>query len=512
MSVTVPAPQARKSRAMRLLSTVIASLMLVSMPLAVPAFAEPDDASDAARNATTLAELDAAIAQLEAEQKAAYEAVLQAGEEYVTAVDEYQKASDFADAAAEKAQVAGERAQESRRFIARIARESSRGSNSLDALGAFLLADGLETLITEAEALNKVNAKTDERLQQFEADKLVADILQRKALEATQEAREKRDAATDALGEAQRLEAQAEQKTQQAEVRRGELIAQAAAARQASIEEEQRRQDELARQRQEAEEQAARERIARQEEQSQNNNVEVDEAPRPQPSQSAQPEPEPSTSTSEPTRTAEPTQSPEPEPTRTSSSPSPSPTRTSEPEPTREPEPTSSPSPSPTPTSSPSPSPTPTSTPTPTPTPSQPTSDPYGLGKGRSSGSATKGQTAIAEARKHLGKPYLFGGTGPNAFDCSGLTSVAWSAAGVNITRTSRSQYKQVLKIKISDMRPGDLLFWGSGAATNDADSITHVAMYIGNGQMIEASQPGVPLRITSVRYDSRLMPYAGRP
>lgn len=501
MSATVPAPQARKPRALRFLSTVIASLLLVSMPLAVPAVAEPDDPSDTARDATTLAELDAAIAQLETEQQAAYEAVLRAGEEYVTAVEEYQKASDFADAAAEKAQVAGERAQESRRFIARIARESSRGSNSLDALGAFLLADGLETLVIEAEALNKVNAKTDERLQQFEVDKLVAEILQRKAREATQEAREKRDAATDVLAEAQLLEAQAEQKTREAETRRGELIAQAAAARQASIEEEQRRQDELARQRQEAEEQAARDRIARQEEQNQDNNVEVDEAPRPQPSQSPEPEP----STSEPTRTAEPTQTtePEPEPTRTNS-PSPTPTRTSEPEPTQEPEPTSSPSPSPTRTSTPSPS--PTSTPTP------PSSDPYGLGKGRSSGSAAKGRTAIAEARKHLGKPYQFGGTGPNAFDCSGLTSVAWAAAGVNITRTSRSQYKQVLKIKISDMRPGDLLFWGSGAATNDADSITHVAMYIGDGQMIEASQPGVPLRITSVRYDSRLMPYAGRP
>ena len=119
------------------------------------------------------------------------------------------------------------------------------------------------------------------------------------------------------------------------------------------------------------------------------------------------------------------------------------------------------------------------------------------------------GANAVAQAKKHLGKQDVYGSAGPNTFDCSGLTSVAWSAAGVNITRTSRSQYKQLLKIRTSDIRPGDLIFWANN--TNNPDTIRHVAIYAGNGQMIEASRPGVPVRLTPIRW-AGTMPYAGRP
>lgn len=497
--------------ARRIVATVLCSALFITAPLAVPALADPDDASSVAEDATTLAELDAAIAQLEDEQEAAYEQLLAAGEDYVTAVEAYQQATDYADEAATKAAEAGERAQDSRRFVARIARESSRGSNALDALGAFFLSDGLEELVAENDALDRVNQKTDEKLQQFQADKLVADILQRKALEASTDARTKRDESTAALKLAQQLEAQAEENTRKAEEKRTTLIAEAAAARQASIEEEEARQDALAQQRAEADRQAALDRIARQEEQAKNDNVEVDEVARPTPS-----------ATAEPTQEPEETANPEPSPTKTTASPSPTPTKTKDPEPSPT-KTTASPSPTPTKTKDPEPSPTKTTaTPTPTPTPTktkdpepeptQPTSDPYGLGRGTSVGSASKGKTAIAEAKKHLGKDYLLGAAGPDKFDCSGLTSVAWGAAGVSITRTSRSQYKHVLKISLSNIRPGDLLFWGSGAGSNNADSIYHVAMYIGNGQMIEAVRPGKPLAISSVRYNSQLMPFAGRP
>lgn len=519
--------QKTNSGARRIVATVLTSTLFITAPLAVPAFADPEDtASELARAVRSLAELDTAIAELETQQQAATEAMLAAGEEYVIAVEEYQQATDYADQTAEQAQVAGERAQQSRRFVARIAREASRGSNALDALGAFFLSDGLEDLVAETEALNKVDAKTDEKLQQFQADKLVSDILQRKALEATQEAREKRDAANSALKTAQQLEAQAEENTRKAEEQRTQLVAEAAAARQASIEEEEQRQAELAAQRNEAQRQAALDRIARQEEQARNDNVEVDEVPRPSetPVQAApeasEPEaPAPAEPSAEPEAT--PVADPEPEPSRTTASPRP--TATSDPDPEPEPEPTrttASPTPTPTPTRTPTPTPTPTPTRTPTPTPTKdpapkpttPSSDPNGLGKGISVGSASKGNAAIAEAKKHLGKPYLLGASGPGSFDCSGLTSVAWSAAGVSITRTSRSQYKRVLKISLSNIRPGDLLFWGTSASNNNADSIYHVAMYIGNGQMIEAVSPGKPLAISNVRYNSGLMPFAGRP
>ncbi|WP_370514121.1 C40 family peptidase [Cellulomonas sp. JZ18] len=108
-----------------------------------------------------------------------------------------------------------------------------------------------------------------------------------------------------------------------------------------------------------------------------------------------------------------------------------------------------------------------------------------------------------------MGLPYVWGGTGPNGYDCSGLTSGAWRSAGVNLNRTSREQYKQVLKISYDQMRPGDLVFWGSNP--NNPDSITHVAVYAGNGQIVEASRPGVPLRQVAMRW-SGTMPFAGRP
>jgi cell wall-associated NlpC family hydrolase len=115
----------------------------------------------------------------------------------------------------------------------------------------------------------------------------------------------------------------------------------------------------------------------------------------------------------------------------------------------------------------------------------------------------------VAWAVQQVGKTYVYGGSGPDSFDCSGLTMRAWEAAGVRINRTSRDQYRQVYKISYDSMRPGDLIFWGTDAA--DPGSVYHVAMYVGDGQMVEASRPGVPLRVTPIRWSST-MPYAGRP
>lgn len=103
----------------------------------------------------------------------------------------------------------------------------------------------------------------------------------------------------------------------------------------------------------------------------------------------------------------------------------------------------------------------------------------------------------------------MWGGTGPNGYDCSGLTQGAWRSAGVSLNRTSRDQYRQVKKISYNELRPGDLVFWGTNP--NDASSVYHVAMYIGGGQIIEAPKPGTPVRIASMRY-SGTMTYAGRP
>ncbi|HWS58613.1 MAG TPA: C40 family peptidase, partial [Actinotalea sp.] len=141
--------------------------------------------------------------------------------------------------------------------------------------------------------------------------------------------------------------------------------------------------------------------------------------------------------------------------------------------------------------------------------PPAPSADPYGLGTGSQRGSAAQGVAAVGWAVAQVGKPYGWGASGAESFDCSGLTSQAWKAAGVSINRTSRDQYRQVRKITYDSLRPGDLIFYGS--VGSDPGSITHVAMYVGNGQMVEAPRPGVALRVTSIRW-SGTMPYAGRP
>jgi cell wall-associated NlpC family hydrolase len=114
----------------------------------------------------------------------------------------------------------------------------------------------------------------------------------------------------------------------------------------------------------------------------------------------------------------------------------------------------------------------------------------------------------VAWASAQVGLPYAWGGTGPASFDCSGLTMRAWQAAGVNLVRTASDQYKQVLKISYDDMRPGDLVFYSTDPT--DPGAVYHVAMWIGGNQVVEAARPGVPVRITSMRWAST-MPFAGR-
>lgn len=113
-----------------------------------------------------------------------------------------------------------------------------------------------------------------------------------------------------------------------------------------------------------------------------------------------------------------------------------------------------------------------------------------GSGSGTSSGKAA---TALAFARAQIGKPYVWGATGPSSYDCSGLTQAAWKAAGVNLPRTTWDQVKTGTRVATKDLRPGDLVFF--------YDDISHVGMYIGNGMMIHAPKPGAYVREESIYY-----------
>lgn len=94
----------------------------------------------------------------------------------------------------------------------------------------------------------------------------------------------------------------------------------------------------------------------------------------------------------------------------------------------------------------------------------------------------TRAQKAVAFAYRQLGKPYLWGGTGPSAFDCSGLVMKAWASVGVAIPRTSEEQWASLVHVPFSRMRPGDLLVF-NGAS--------HIGIYVGHGFLIDAPHTG---------------------
>lgn len=98
---------------------------------------------------------------------------------------------------------------------------------------------------------------------------------------------------------------------------------------------------------------------------------------------------------------------------------------------------------------------------------------------------------AINFACAQIGKPYSWGAAGPDAYDCSGLTMRAWEAAGVSLPHNAAAQRSAVRSVDRSDLRPGDLVFYYS--------AISHVAIYAGDGWVVDAPQAGEPVRMTSI-------------
>ena len=118
---------------------------------------------------------------------------------------------------------------------------------------------------------------------------------------------------------------------------------------------------------------------------------------------------------------------------------------------------------------------------------------------GSSSGTSTGAQAAIDYARAQIGKPYQWGATGPDRFDCSGLTMRAWEQGGVQLPHYSVAQYEQIKHISADELRPGDLIFWAEDH--NDPSTIFHVAMYLGGGRMVHAPRTGKPVKLENVYY-----------
>ncbi|MFG3658199.1 NlpC/P60 family protein [Streptomyces sp. NPDC047706] len=111
---------------------------------------------------------------------------------------------------------------------------------------------------------------------------------------------------------------------------------------------------------------------------------------------------------------------------------------------------------------------------------------------------SSRAAAAVSYAYQKLGSPYVWGATGPNAFDCSGLTQAAYRSAGVALPRTTYAQIDAGRRVSRAELAPGDLVFFYSG--------ISHVGLYVGNGQMIHAPNPSAPVRLAPIDQ----MPFAG--
>jgi len=122
----------------------------------------------------------------------------------------------------------------------------------------------------------------------------------------------------------------------------------------------------------------------------------------------------------------------------------------------------------------------------PSPTPSPAPSPPPSSGGGSGAGAA-----AVRYAMAQVGKPYCYGGAGPSCYDCSGLTMMAWRQGGVSLPHSSSAQYSVGRRISASELQPGDLIFRYS--------PISHVSMYIGNGQQVSATRTGDYVRVQSL-------------
>lgn len=137
--------------------------------------------------------------------------------------------------------------------------------------------------------------------------------------------------------------------------------------------------------------------------------------------------------------------------------------------------------------------------------------DPAGCGPDSAALPEGAARSAIQFALAELGKPYVWGATGPNTYDCSGLILRAFQAAGIDLPRVSRDQFTSGGHVPVRQAQPGDLLFYATDPS--DPATIHHVMLYMGNDRMVEAPYSGEAVRVRPVPWDyAELVPLATRP
>lgn len=473
--------QNKRSRAFRsTVAVVLASMVLSANPVAFADGPSQDDINKSkqkeASTSASIASLEARLATLKANTENATMKAQIATEDYLQSLDALNKAKAATAAARAKAAAATKQTHQARKSLSDVVVQTYQdGGNPFDIVSPYLTGRSLGDIASQKAALDRAGENTDAKLQKVQALQSVATTMEGIAAqkESAQRTATQKTEATKNAAQAAANAAQAAQS--QATSQRANLISQLAAQRNTTVALETQRQEQLEQAEQNRKNEEARKQAQQaaaqakaKEEQEKQNEAKAKETASPTPSQ---PDPQPSQ-----------TATPEPAPSQTTTpEPAPSPSETSQPAPAPAPEP--SPSPAPTPEPDPEPEPDPTPAP---------------------SGGA---DVAIAKAYTFIGVDYVWGGESYSGVDCSGLAMLSWAAAGVSLTHSSRAQYWEGTHVSLDSVQPGDLIFWSSDGS---AGSIYHVAIYLGNDQMIEAPTFGVPVRVTGVRY-SGIMPYAVR-
>ena len=473
--------QNKRSRAFRsTVAVVLASMVLSANPVAFADGPSQDDINKSkqkeASTSASIASLEARLATLKANTENATMKAQIATEDYLQSLDALNKAKAATAAARAKATAATKQTHQARKSLSDVVVQTYQdGGNPFDIVSPYLTGRSLGDIASQKAALDRAGENTDAKLQKVQALQSVATTMEGIAAqkESAQRTATQKTEATKNAAQAAANAAQAAQS--QATSQRANLISQLAAQRNTTVALETQRQEQLEQAEQNRKNEEARKQAQQaaaqakaKEEQEKQNEAKAKETASPTPSQ---PDPQPSQ-----------TAAPEPAPSQTTTpEPAPSPSETSQPAPAPAPEPEPAPAPAPEPDPEPEPDPTPAP-----------------------SGGA---DVAIAKAYTFIGVDYVWGGESYSGVDCSGLAMLSWAAAGVSLTHSSRAQYWEGTHVSLDSVQPGDLIFWSSDGS---AGSIYHVAIYLGNDQMIEAPTFGVPVRVTGVRY-SGIMPYAVR-
>lgn len=473
--------QNKRSRAFRsTVAVVLASMVLSANPVAFADGPSQDDINKSkqkeASTSASIASLEARLATLKANTENATMKAQIATEDYLQSLDALNKAKAATAAARAKATAATKQTHQARKTLSDVVVQTYQdGGNPFDIVSPYLTGRSLGDIASQKAALDRAGENTDAKLQKVQALQSVATTMEGIAAqkESAQRAATQKTEATKNAAQAAANAAQAAQS--QATTQRANLISQLAAQRNTTVALETQRQEQLEQAEQNRKNEEARKQAQQaaaqakaKEEQEKQNEAKAKETASPTPSQ------------------------PDPQPSQTTV-PNPAPSQTTTPEPAPSPSETSQPAPAPAPEPEPAPAPTPEPDPEPEP---DPTPAPSG-----------GADVAIAKAYTFIGVDYVWGGESYSGVDCSGLAMLSWAAAGVSLTHSSRAQYWEGTHVSLDSVQPGDLIFWSSDGS---AGSIYHVAIYLGNDQMIEAPTFGVPVRVTGVRY-SGIMPYAVR-